>query len=242
MPEATSDEITAVGPDVAERAIWDNEGGHLTARSGHIVQTPDADQPYKVVLAHEHGPSTEQPCATIREGETIIRESTPARKLRDTSRDQGASTPREPARAGSGAGTRPPHAADAGPGPIAGPDQPDAVLDGPLVPANDMRGKVVNGRDGDRLGTIDRLILDAPSGRVAFVILSTGGFLGLGQSYHPIPWRALRYDPASGGYTVSIDRRLLEGAPSFRPDSAPVFDQAYGRRVTDYYRPIAETS
>ncbi len=105
-----------------------------------------------------------------------------------------------------------------------------------LISADDIRGKAVHGRDGDKLGTIAKLILDERTGQIAYVILSSGGFLGLGQSYHPIPWSAFRYDETEGGYVAAIDKRLLEGAPSFRPDSAPVFDETYGRRVTDYYR------
>src|SRR3546814_19467805 len=81
-----------------------------------------------------------------------------------------------------------------------------------------------------------KLLLAERTGQVAYVILSTGGFLGLGQSYHPVPWPAFRYDETQGGYVAAIDKRLLEGAPSFRPDSAPVFAEAYGRRVTDYFR------
>src|SRR3546814_5273342 len=62
-----------------------------------------------------------------------------------------------------------------------------------LISADDVRGKTVHGRDGDKLGTVDKLILDERTGQVAYVILSTGGFLGLGQSYHPVPWPAFRY-------------------------------------------------
>ncbi|MET0248545.1 MAG: PRC-barrel domain-containing protein [Sphingobium sp.] len=122
--------------------------------------------------------------------------------------------------------------------PAAGPFQARA-----LISADDVRGKTVYGRDGDKLGTIDKLILDERTGQVAYIILSTGGFLGLGQSYHPVPWSAFRYDETQGGYAAAIDKRLLEGAPSFRPDSAPVFDEAYGQRVTDYFGlPPAVTS
>ncbi|NKJ42166.1 PRC-barrel domain-containing protein [Novosphingobium sp. SG720] len=105
-----------------------------------------------------------------------------------------------------------------------------------LISADDLRGKTVHGRDGDKLGTIAKLVLDERSGQIAYIILSTGGFLGLGQSYHAVPWSAFQYDDGQSGYVTAIDKRLLEGAPSFRPDSAPLFDDAYGRRVTDYYR------
>jgi hypothetical protein len=69
---------------------WSNEGGHMHANRGHIVQTRSADQPYKVVFDHEDGPATEQACATIREGEAIIRRNTPVPPPRRTFRDQEA--------------------------------------------------------------------------------------------------------------------------------------------------------
>ena len=62
---------------VAALDTWSNEGGHMHAKSGYIVQTRDAAQPYKVVFDHDDGPKTEQPCATIRAGEAIIRRNTP---------------------------------------------------------------------------------------------------------------------------------------------------------------------
>jgi sporulation protein YlmC with PRC-barrel domain len=105
-----------------------------------------------------------------------------------------------------------------------------------LVPAHKVRGTAVFGRDGDRLGTVDELILDKGTGEVTFVILTSGGFLALGQSYHPIPWSVFRYDAKHDRYTVAVDKRLLDGAPSYRSDSTPIFDAAYGKRVTDYYR------
>lgn len=106
----------------------------------------------------------------------------------------------------------------------------------PLVSTDDVRGKAVLGREGDKLGVVDKLIFDERTGHVAFVVLSTGGFLGLGQSYHPLPWSMFLHDDKHEGFVVAIDRRLLEGAPSYRPDSAPHFDEVYGQRVTDYYR------
>lgn len=105
-----------------------------------------------------------------------------------------------------------------------------------LISADDIRGTIVHGRDGDKLGTVYKLIIDQRTGHIAYIILSCGGFLGLGQSYHPVPWSAFRYDDKEAGYVAAIDKRLLEGAPNFRPDTAPVFDEAYGQRVTDYFR------
>jgi len=70
---------------------WANEGGYMYAKSGYVVQTCDAALPYKVVFNHEVGPDTEQPCATMREGQAIIRRNTPTPSSRSTLLDREAS-------------------------------------------------------------------------------------------------------------------------------------------------------
>jgi len=104
-----------------------------------------------------------------------------------------------------------------------------------LIASDRVEGTPVFDKDGGKLGKVHALMIDKQSGIVAFVVISTGGFLGLGQAYHSLPWSAFRYDPAKEGYAIQIDKQLIEGGPSFRPDTAPVFDEAYGKRVTDYY-------
>jgi Sigma-70, region 4 len=65
---------------------------------------------------------------------------------------------------------------------------------------------------------------------------SFGGFLGMGESYHPLPWRMLTYDPRQGGYVVDLDRNRLETAPSYSSSTAPDWsDRNYGHRVDDFY-------
>jgi hypothetical protein len=51
--------------------------------------------------------------------------------------------------------------------------------------------------------------MDKYSGQVAYSVMSFGGFLGIGESYHPLPWRMLYYDSRQGGYVVDLDRRRL---------------------------------
>ena len=94
---------------------------------------------------------------------------------------------------------------------------------------------IVYDRDGRKLGTIYTFHIDRWSGQVRFAVLSFGGFLGLGQSYHPVPFSLLTVNQEKGGYTVTVDRSLLDGSPSYRPDSAPVWDADYAKRVSDYY-------
>ena len=79
-------------------------------------------------------------------------------------------------------------------------------------------------------------MIDKESGRIAYAVLSFGGFLGMGQRHHPLPWAALRYDTALGGYVVSIDRSTLEGAPALADETGAAWeDPAWGARIHDYY-------
>lgn len=94
---------------------------------------------------------------------------------------------------------------------------------------------LVHERDGRKLGSIYTFHIDRRSGQVAYAVLSLGGFLGLGQSYHPIPFSLLSVDEERGGYTVNVDKSVLQGSPNYRPDSTPIWDAAYARRISDYY-------
>lgn len=92
----------------------------------------------------------------------------------------------------------------------------------------------VRTRDGDNLGHISALMVDKRSGQATYAVLSLGGFLGLNKSYYPVPFSVLAYDAANDEYIVTIDRRVLEGGPSWA-NNAPEFNQAYADRVSSYY-------
>jgi hypothetical protein len=71
---------------------------------------------------------------------------------------------------------------------------------------------------------------------VEYAIMSFGGFLGMGESYHPLPWRALTYDTNLGGYCVDLDRPRLERAPHYTSSSQPNWsDRAYCDRIDRYW-------
>ena len=72
-------------------------------------------------------------------------------------------------------------------------------------------------------------------GRVAYAVMSFGGWLGMGESYHPLPWNALTYDTEFGGYVVSLDKDRLRNAPSHKAGQ-DTSDAGYWRRVKDYWR------
>ena len=97
----------------------------------------------------------------------------------------------------------------------------------------------VESRDGEVAGSVYAFLIHKDSGRVTHAVLSLGGFLGVGKSYYPLPFALLQFDPVRDRYVVTIDRRLLEGGPSWA-SNAPVFDQAYADRVASYYGVRAE--
>ncbi len=90
-----------------------------------------------------------------------------------------------------------------------------------LIASDKVEGTAVFDREGARLGTIHNFMVDKRSGQVAYAVLSFGGFLGMGESYHPLPWRVLTYDTRLGGYVVGLTRQELEAAPSYPTSSIP---------------------
>ena len=104
-----------------------------------------------------------------------------------------------------------------------------------LIASDKVEGTSVYDRQGTSLGSVQTVMIDKYSGQVAYAVMSFGGFLGIGERYHPLPWRALTYDTAQGGYVVDISREQLERAPSYSRDEAPWSDPSYGRSVHDYY-------
>ena len=79
--------------DKRARDQWINEGGHMSAKSGYMVETRSSKQRYKAVLNHELGPQTEHAFSTIREGEAFIRRNIPTPPAPDTSRDETEAFP-----------------------------------------------------------------------------------------------------------------------------------------------------
>lgn len=108
---------------------------------------------------------------------------------------------------------------------------------GSLIAGHQVAGTAVYDTAGEKLGAIEDVMIDKKSGRIAYAILSFGGFLGIGGKHHPLPWTNLRYDTTLGGYVVNLDRSALEGAPAYADDEPAAWeDPAWGQRVHDYYK------
>jgi hypothetical protein len=105
-----------------------------------------------------------------------------------------------------------------------------------LIAAGKVAGTPVYNRAGEHLGTIEDLMLDKRSGRVAYAVMRFGGFLGFGERIHPLPWSVLTYDVSLGGYVVDLDRDRLDAAPHYAAGEAPDWtSREWGRRVDDYW-------
>ena len=104
-----------------------------------------------------------------------------------------------------------------------------------LISSDKVDGTDVYNRNGDHLGTVHDVMIDKRTGQVEYAIMSFGGFLGIGESYHPLPWRTLTYDTSMGGYVVDVDRTRLEKAPRYTSSSMPEWDRDYRTRVDDYW-------
>ena len=107
---------------------------------------------------------------------------------------------------------------------------------GSLIAASKVEGTSVYNRQGESLGSVYDVMIDKRSGKVEYAVMSFGGFLGMGQSYHPLPWQVLSYDEGQGGYVVDLDKDRLQNAPSYGVDETPDWsDREYGRRIDEYY-------
>jgi len=85
----------------------------------------------------------------------------------------------------------------------------EAKEQGNLIGSDKVEGTNVYGANGEKIGSIERVMIDKPSGRVSYAVLGFGGFMGLGNDHYPLPWQSLKYNKELGGYQTMIteDRR-----------------------------------
>jgi hypothetical protein len=107
---------------------------------------------------------------------------------------------------------------------------------GNLIGSDKVEGTAVFGADAQKIGTIERVMIDKVSGRVSYAVLGFGGFLGIGNDHYPLPWQSLKYDTRLGGYVTGVTESQLRGAPKFGNDNDWNWaDAARNRAVNDYY-------
>lgn len=104
-----------------------------------------------------------------------------------------------------------------------------------LIASNKVEGTAVYNPDGEHIGSVYNFMVDKISGKVSYAVMSFGGFLGIGERYHPLPWDTLKYHPNYGGYVVNVSREQLEGGPTYGAGEEPWGDPEYGSRVYGHY-------
>ena len=106
----------------------------------------------------------------------------------------------------------------------------------PLIESDRVEGTTVYDPAGKNIGEIKRLMIEKISGKVSYAVMSFGGFLGIGEEEHTIPWNKLEYDTSLGGYRTDITEERLKGAPSFYRDREYDWsDRARERELHDYW-------
>jgi sporulation protein YlmC with PRC-barrel domain len=104
-----------------------------------------------------------------------------------------------------------------------------------LIASDKVEGTAVYDYDANHLGAVQNMMIDKYSGQVAYVVISFGGFLGMGGGYYPLPWQKLRYEHRLTGYVVDLSRDVLEGAPQYAVGESPWSDPKFGTSVSDFY-------
>lgn len=90
-----------------------------------------------------------------------------------------------------------------------------------LMTASTLEGDSVINNQGETLGKISEIMLDVPQGRIAYAVMSSGGFLGMGDKLFALPWKALTLDPVRKCFIMDAAKSRFENAPGFDKDHWP---------------------
>jgi sporulation protein YlmC with PRC-barrel domain len=103
--------------------------------------------------------------------------------------------------------------------------------------ASNVIGMDVGNAQGEDLGDITDLVLDFDKGQIAYVVIGSGGVLGVGDTLHAVPWRSLKLNDKMDKFVINVDKNQWKDAPGFNKDEWPaVVDKAFRQRVDSYYR------
>jgi hypothetical protein len=105
-----------------------------------------------------------------------------------------------------------------------------------LIGSDKVEGTAVYGADGNKIGSIERVMIEKIGGKVSYAVLSFGGFLGIGDDHYPLPWQSLTYNTELGGYQVAITNDQLGNAPHYgRSESWDWDDRSRTRAINEHY-------
>jgi len=105
--------------------------------------------------------------------------------------------------------------------------------------ASRVKGTSVYNTTGDKIGTVEDVVLDKQSNQIMFAALGFGGVLGMGEKYYPVPWSLLDYSEDKGGYVVPLNKDALDNAPAYELKDLTKHDGSLGdirTQTYDYYK------
>jgi PRC-barrel domain protein len=106
-----------------------------------------------------------------------------------------------------------------------------------LIASDKVENTPVRRPNGDKIGTIERVMIDKRTGRVGYAVMTFGGFLGIGSDYYALPWSMLTYNEGLDAYELDISEDQLRGAPAHAArDRFDWDDRQWAQQVHDYYR------
>lgn len=107
-----------------------------------------------------------------------------------------------------------------------------------LITASRIKNTAVFNSYGDQIGTVIDMSIDRSTGQVIYALMSFGGFLGIGEKFHPLPWDVLKYDTERDGYVISLTKEELRNAPNYSSEQLTAYggeDVGYRDSVGQYY-------
>jgi len=105
--------------------------------------------------------------------------------------------------------------------------------------ASKVKGTTVYNTAGDKIGTVEDVVLDKTSNQIMFAALGFGGMMGIGEKYYPVPWSMLNYSEDKGGYVVPLDKARVENAPAYDLKDLTKHDGSLGsirEKTYNYYK------
>ena len=105
--------------------------------------------------------------------------------------------------------------------------------------ASKVKGTAVYNEAGEKIGTVEDVVLDKASNQIMFAALGFGGVMGIGEKYYPIPWSLLQYNKEKGGYVVPLNKERIEKAPAYELKDLTKHDGSLGsvrEKTYSYYK------
>ena len=117
------------------------------------------------------------------------------------------------------------------------PLQPAFGTENLIISAGTLMGDPVRNSAGESLGKIEEIMIDVNNGKIAYAVLSFGGFLGIGDKLFAVPWDALTLDATNQEFILGVDKEVLENAPGFDKEHWPdMADSSWHTEIQNHWR------